>query len=111
MAETLQESHLTVTDATGAILVQGATSKRMTVISVSICNTHASNDETFSLYRTDLDGSSNPRFIYHTQSLPALSTFIHSDKIVLGATSELWCASPSASADIDVIASYLEQDV
>ena len=111
MAETLQESGLTVTDSTGAILVQGATDKRMTVLSISICNTHATNDETFSLYRTDLDGSSNPKFIYHTQPLPALSTFIHNDKIVLGATTELWCASPSASADIDVHASYLEQDV
>jgi hypothetical protein len=111
MADLLQESGLTVTDATGAILIQGATDKRMTVLSIHICNTHASNDETFSLYRTDLDGSSNPKFLYHTQSLPALSTFVVADKIVLGATTELWCASPSASADIDVHASYLEQDV
>ena len=111
MADVLQESGLTVTDATGAILVQGATDKRMTVLSIHICNTHASNDETFSLYRTDLDGSSNPKFLYHTQSLPALSTFVVADKIVLGATTELWCASPSGSADIDVHASYLESDV
>ena len=110
MADVLQESGLTVTDSTGAILVQGATDKRMTVLSISICET-AGNDETFSLYRTDLDGSSNPKFIYHTQSLPGLSTFVHSDKIVLGATTELWCASPSGSADIDVHASYLESDV
>ena len=110
MADTLQESGLTVTDATGAILVQGATDKRMTVLSISICET-AGNAETFSLYRTDLDGSSHPKFIYHTQALPANSTFIHNDKIVLGATTELWCASPSGSADIDVHASYLEQDV
>jgi hypothetical protein len=82
----------------------------MTVLSISICET-AGNAETFSLFRTDLDGSSNPKFIYHTQALPANSTFIHNDKIVLGATTELWCASPSGSADIDVHASYLEQDV
>jgi len=110
MADTLQESGLTVTDSTGAILVQGATDKRMTVLSISICET-AGNAETFSLYRTDLDGSSNPKFIYHTQPLAALQTFIVNDKIVLGATTELWCASPSGSADIDVHASYLEQDV
>ena len=84
MADVLQESGLTVTDSTGAILVQGATDKRMTVLSIAICET-AGNAETFSLYRTDLDG--------------------------LGATTELWCASPSGSADIDVHASYLEQDV
>jgi hypothetical protein len=111
MADLLKESNLTVTDATGGIIVQGATSKTMTVLSISLCNTHASNDETFSIWRTDLDGSSNVFYVYHTQSLPALTTFIHSDKIVLGATSELWCGSPSASADIDVKVSYLDQDV
>ena len=110
MADVLQESGLTVTDSTGAMLVQGATDKRMTVLSISICET-AGNAETFSLFRTDLDGSSNPKFIYHTQPLAALQTFIHNDKIVLGATTELSCASPSGSADIDVHASYLEQDV
>ena len=110
MAETLQESNLRVTDSTGGIIVQGATSKRMTVISISVCET-AGNAETFSIWRTDLDGSSNVIYIYFEQSLPAKATFIHSDKIVLGATSELWLASPSGSADIDVVTSYLEQDV
>ena len=111
MADILQESGITVTDAAGGILVQGATDKTMTVLSISICNTHASNDETFSVWRTDLDGSSNVFYIYHTQSLPALSTFMHPHKIVLGATSELWVGSPSASADIDCKASYMDQDV
>jgi hypothetical protein len=111
MADTLQHSYLIVTDAAGGIIVQGATDKRMTVLSISICNTHATNDETFSIWRTDLNGSSNTIYVYHTQSLPALSTFIHNDKIVLHATTELWCGSPSASADIDVVTSYLEQDV
>jgi len=110
MAETLQESNLRVTDSTGGIIVQGATDKRMTVLSISICET-AGNAETFSIWRTDLDGSSNVFYVYHTQTLPALATFIHNDKIVLGATSELWLGSPSGSADIDVKVSYLEQDV
>ena len=110
MADVLNESSITITDANGAILIQGATDKRMTVLSISICET-AGNDETFSIWRTDLDGSSNPKYIYHTQSLPGLSTFIHSDKIVCSATTELWIGSPSASADIDVFASYLESDV
>lgn len=110
MAETLQHSYLIVTDATGGIIVQGATDKRMTVLSISVCET-AGNAETFSIWRTDLDGSSNTIYILHTQSLPALATFIYRDKIVLHATTELWCGSPSASADIDVVTSYLEQDV
>ena len=110
MAETLQHSYLIVTDAAGGIIVQGATDKRMTVLSISVCET-AGNAETFSIWRTDLDGSSNTIYILHTQSLPALATFIYSDKIVLHATTELWCGSPSGSADIDVVTSYLEQDV
>tara|TARA_R100000306_G_C4337334_1_gene123430 strand:- start:431 stop:763 length:333 start_codon:yes stop_codon:yes gene_type:complete len=109
MADLLKESNLRVTDATGGIIVQGASSKTMTVISISLCET-AGNAETFSIWRTDLDGSSNVFYIYHTQTLGAKATFIHNDKIVLGATSELWCGSPSASADIDVKVSYLEQD-
>jgi hypothetical protein len=110
MADVLQESSITITDATGAILIQGATDKRMTVLSISVCET-AGNAETFSIWRTDLDGSSSPKYVYHTQALPALSTFIHNDKIICGATTELWIGSPSASADIDVFASYLESDV
>jgi hypothetical protein len=110
MAETLQHSYLIVTNADGGIIVQGATDKRMTVLSISVCET-AGNAETFSIWRTDLDGSSNTIYILHTQRLPALATFIYNDKIVLHATTELWCGSPSASADIDVVTSYLEQDV
>ena len=110
MAETLQESNLRVTDSTGGIIVQGATDKRMTVMSISICET-AGNVETFSVWRTDLDGSSNLFYVLFEQQLPAKDTFIYDAKIVLGATSELWCGSPSGSADIDVVTSYLEQDV
>ena len=110
MAETLQESNLRVTASGGGIIVQGATDKRMTVLSISVCET-AGNDETFSVWFTDLDGSSNVAYVYFEQSLPGKSTFIHSDKIVLNATDELWLGSPSGSADIDVVTSYLEQDV
>ena len=110
MADVLKESGLTVTDSTGAILIQGATDKRMTVLSIHICET-AGNDETFSVWRTDLDGSSNPKYLYFTQSLPGKATFVIADKIICGATTELWVGSPSGSADIDVNASYLESDV
>ena len=108
--ELLKESNLRVTDATGGIIVQGASGHTMTVISISVCET-VGNAETFSIWRTILDGSSELFYIYHTQSLPALATFIHNDKIILGATSELWFGSPSASADIDVKVSYLDQEL
>ena len=108
--ELLKESYILIDDANGEIVVQGASGHTMTVISVSLCNIHASNDETFSMLRRDLDGSSNPFYIYHTQGLPALATFIHNDKIVLSATTELWVLA-GGTATIDVHVSYLDQEL
>jgi len=109
MAELLKESNLTVTNADGGIIVQGATDKTMTVMAISICET-AGNAETISLWRTDLAGS-NVFYVLFEVSLPAKATYFYDNKIVLGATSELWVGSPSESANIDVKTSYLEQDV
>ena len=39
----------------------------------------------------------------------AKATFIHNDKVVLEADDEIWVTSPSASASLDVVISYLEQ--
>ena len=108
--ELLKETYILIADTGGEIVVQGASGHTMTLISLSLCNIHASNDETFDLLRTDLDGSTAPFYIYKTQSLPALATFIHSDKIVLGATTELWVKAGSA-ATIDAHASYLDQEL
>jgi len=110
MADVLRQDNATITNTTGEAIVNGASGKTYTILSISLCNTHATNDETFSVFRADDGGSTNKRFIYHTQSLPAHSTFIHNDKIVLESLQELHVASPSASATIDVVISYLEQD-
>jgi len=111
MADTLKVAFATITQASGNSsgqdLVLTGTNPACTVLSVSLCNTHASNDETFSM--SVKDGDSTEYFVYHTQDLPALATFIHNDKIILEASQELWVASPSASATIDVVISYLEQ--
>ena len=52
------------------------------VISISICNTHATLDTTFKLW---IDGTTPNvnAYLYHTQPLPAKSTFHHNSKIVL----------------------------
>ena len=109
MADALKVAHNSITDAAGEKLIDGAGGDYVyTVLSISLCNTHVSNDETFSIWIAD-DGGSTLRLIYDTQSLPAHSTFIHSDKIVLLAADELFVGSPSATALIDVVVSYLEQ--
>ena len=95
------------TDTAYEITVGG--SKLWTVLSISICNTEASDDATFDLY-VDTDGSGADAYIYKTQSLPSLNTFIHNDKIVLAAGLKLGFVA-TASQDIDVVVTYLEQDV
>jgi len=111
MGDLLKVAFATITQASGSSggqdLVLTGASIASTVLSVTLCNTHASNDETFSM--SVKDGDSTEYFVYVTQSLPAASTFVHNDKIILMTGDTLNVVSPSGSADIDVIISYLEQ--
>ena len=109
MADTLKNKFSTEASANTSEAVSDtvAANEVDTILSLSICNTHASNDETFSM--SVKDGDSTEYFVYHTQSLPALATFIHNDKIILMNGDTLNIVSPSGSADIDVVVSYLEQ--
>ena len=111
MADTLKVAFATITQATGNSsgqdLVLTGTNPACTVLSVSLCNTHATNDETFSM--SVKDGDSTEYFIYSVQSLPGGATFIHNDKIILMNGDTLNVVAPSGSADIDVVVSYLEQ--
>ena len=112
MAELLRNARIEHTAAAGTAVLDGASSKTYTVLSVSICNTHASDDEIFSMFCTT-SGKGTPIYIYKSQSLPAKSTFVHSDKIVLTASEELWVEYASDVDDTDgvhVIVSYLVQD-
>ena len=78
-----------------------------TVLSISICE-RAGADELFNLYIRD-DAGSNDYYIYDSQSLPAASTFIHSDKLVLLKTDTLAIKFDS-DATAHVVISYLDQD-
>jgi hypothetical protein len=95
------------TDTPYEITVGG--SKAWTILSISICNTEADDDGTFDLY-VDTDGSGTDAYIYKAQALPGGATFIHNDKIVLAAGLKLGFVA-TASQDIDVVVTYLEQDV
>ena len=107
MADRLLVQKTTITDLTGATCMTGLSGDSQTVLSVSICET-AGADETFSLFHA-VSGGGSPFYIYLDQSLPAKSTFIHSDKIVVDDTDEIWVKAGGA-ANIDVIVSYLQQD-
>ena len=107
MADRLLTKRTNITNTTGAVVMDGVSGDSQTVISISICEI-AGNAETFDVVHTAAGGSS-PIFIYKAQSLPANSTFIHSDKIVVDDTDEIWVKAGGA-ANIDVIVSYLQQD-
>ena len=107
MADRLLVQKTTITDATGATCMTGVSGDSQTVLSVSICET-GNADETFDVLHTAAGGGSGV-YLYITQSLPAKSTFIHSDKIVVDDTDEIWVKA-GGSANIDVIVSYLQQD-
>ena len=112
MADTLKTVRIEHTAAVGSAVLDGAASKTYTILSVSICNTHASDEEIFSMFCTT-SGKGTPIYIYKSQSLPAKSTFIHNDKIVLLASEELWVeyATDVDNTDgVHVIVSYLDQD-
>ena len=87
-------------------LIDGASGKTYTVLSISICET-AGAAETFNLYVMD-DGGGTDNYIYHTQALGANATFVHNDRIVLEGTDELGFIT-GGSANVDVTVSYLEQ--
>jgi hypothetical protein len=112
MAELLRNARALINDTTGAAVLNGEASKTYTILSVSLCNLHTTADENFDMYCTTAN-EGTPRYVYKQQSLPALATFVHGDKIVLTASEELWVKSPSDPDDtlgIDVIISYLVQD-
>ena len=108
MADRLLVKKTTITNTTGAVCMDGVAGDAQTVISISICNTSTSVDNTFDIVHT-VNGGGTAFFIYLNQSLPAASTFIHNDKIVVDDTDEIWVKA-DGSADLDVIVSYLQQD-
>ena len=107
MADVLKVQKTNVVDADGEIVLLGVSADSQTVLSISICET-GNADETFSLLHTAAGGGTE-FYIYIDQSLPAKSTFIHSDKIVVDDTDQLMVLAGGA-CDIDVIVTYLQQD-
>jgi hypothetical protein len=109
MADRLLAQMTNITDASGEIVMLGVSNDSQTILSVSICET-GNADETFSLLTTAAGGVGGAHsYIYIDQSLPAKSTFIHSDKIVVDDTDQLWVLAGGA-CNIDVVVTYLQQD-
>ena len=95
--------------ATAATILTAASGHTVTIISMSVCNTHASNDETFDVYIDT--GTGDHAYLYLEQSLPAKSTFVHNDKVILEADDHLDVHVATGGGDIDIIISYLDQEL
>ena len=108
MADRLLHQKTNITDATGATCMTGVSGDSQVILSVSICET-AGADESFNMYHS-VAGGGTPFYIYKAQSLPANSTFIHSDKIVVDDTQQIWVQCVDDSGNLDVIVTYLQQD-
>ena len=94
--------------STAQTLLTAGSGKTVTIISMSLCET-AGADETYDVY-IDLASGDNT-YLYLEQSLPSKSTFIHNDKIILEANDHLDVHVNGDGGDIDVIISYLEQEL
>ena len=108
MADRLLSKTTNIPDDTGAVCMDGVSGDSQTVLSISVCNTSTSVDNTIDILHTAHGGGSGV-YIYLNQSLPAAATFIHNDKIVVDDTNEIWVIA-DGSADLDVIVTYLQQD-
>ena len=94
--------------STAQTLLTAGSGKTVTIISLSLCETGGA-DETFDVYVDT--GSGDDTYLYLEQSLPSKSTFVHNDKIILEANDHLDVHVNGDGGDIDVIISYLEQEL
>ena len=81
----------------------------VTILSFTICNNHATTDTTVDVYIKDSSNSDKKYYLYKTLSLPAKSTFEHTDKIILDDNDDLYYDPVSTSIQIEGVCSYLKQ--
>ena len=108
MADRLLTKRTLIQNTTGAVVMDGVAGDSQTVLSVSICEI-SDVAELFDLW-VGASGGGSAFYIYKNQSIPANSTFVHNDKIVIDDTDELWCKVSTGTGNLDVIVSYLQQD-
>jgi len=84
----------------------------MTIISIVICERSNYSDVYFKLY-IDSDLSGNDCYLMQTTHLPAMSTFVWSDRIAITETDKLIIlpASAANTANIDIWCTYIDQQL
>ena len=106
--EVLNRGTFTVSDATDTVILNGVANHIYTVLSIIITET-AGNAETFGLFLDANAGGTNYEIISFANALPADSTFVFNEKLVLVGTDELNFKAGGSCA-ISVVISYIDQD-
>jgi len=91
-----------------ATLLTGVANHIYTILSIIFCE-RAGNAETVDLY-LDYDLGGVDLKLLHQQDLPALGTFVFSDRFVITETDKLHVIA-NGSANIDCLVSYIDQQL
>ena len=107
-SETLQRGYFTVTATTDTKILDGAAANWIySVISIIVCETGGAA-ETFDLFLDPSAGGTDYE-ILSDQALPANSTFVFNDRLVLHGTDELNFKA-GGTCNIDIIINYIAQN-
>ena len=107
-SEILTRGYFTVTDTTDTKILDGAAANWIySVISIIVCETGGAA-ETFDLFLDPSAGGTDYE-ILSDQALPANSTFVFNDRLVLHGTDELNFKA-GGTCNIDIIINYISQN-
>ena len=106
--EVLNRGTFTVTDTTDTKILDGVANHIYTVLSIIITET-AGNAETFGLFLDPSAGGTDFEIVSLATALPADSTFVFNEKLVLVGTDELNFKA-GGTCDIDIVINYIDQD-
>jgi len=107
-SEILNRKFYTVTSNADTKILDGEIDHIYTVLSIIITET-AGNAETFGLFLDPSAGGTDYEIVSLATDLPADSTYIFNDRLVLVGTDELNFKA-GGTCDIDIVISYIEQD-
>ena len=106
--EVLNRGTFTVINDTDTKILDGVANHIYTVLSIIITET-AGNAETFGLFLDPSAGGTDFEIVSLATALPADSTFVFNEKLVLVGTDELNFKA-GGTCDIDIVINYIDQD-
>ena len=107
-SEVLKYAKITALTDAFQTLITGDTNHIITVVSIIFTN-QGGDAEKITMAQTDDTSNTNIHYFLNEQDLPGGGTFVWNDKFSWDGTKLLRVATAS-SADVDVYATYIEQD-